>query len=224
MTRLIFARCVLLAVVLALLVPALVHRATGADGGSWGWPLEPTPRVVHTFDPPDGPYGTGHRGVDLAGDVGQPVHAIGAGTVAFVGTVAGQGVVVVDHGRLRSTYEPVTGLVAQGEDVAAGEPIGTLQLVHSHCLPDPCLHLGVKLGATYIDPLGLLPRMAVRLKPLEGLESGDGGSARWSRSPREQQPRHEHAAARATPAASGALFGVRLGDGPADRRRGGVRW
>ena len=60
------------------------------------------------FDPPDVPWGAGHRGVDLGGQIGQPVHAALPGTVSFVGRVAGRGVVVVDHGATRTTYEPVT--------------------------------------------------------------------------------------------------------------------
>src|SRR3712207_6926505 len=33
------------------------------------WPLRPRPEVVRGFDPPDVRWGSGHRGVDLAGDV-----------------------------------------------------------------------------------------------------------------------------------------------------------
>ena len=139
----------------------------------WVWPLDPVPRVVRYFEPPDSPYGAGHRGIDLAGSLGWPVLAIGAGTVTFAGTIAGRGVVVVDHGALRSTYEPVLPGVSVGASVAAGQPIGTLELVHSHCLPDVCLHLGVRRGDAYLDPLPLLGPRPVHLKPLEG-----DGSAR----------------------------------------------
>lgn len=133
------------------------------------WPLDPVPHVVRAFRAPQSPYGPGHRGVDFAGDVGQQVVAIGDGTVAFAGSVAGRGVVVVDHGGLRSTYEPITPLVPKGARVKAGQPIGSLQLLHSHCAPDACLHLGVKRGGTYLDPLSLLGGRPVRLKPLDGL-------------------------------------------------------
>src|SRR3954454_18076551 len=36
------------------------------------WPLQPQPVVVHPFDPPSVSWGSGHRGVDLAGHLGQP--------------------------------------------------------------------------------------------------------------------------------------------------------
>lgn len=219
MTRLAFARCVLMAVTLALLVPAISHRALGADKTMWGWPLEPTPTVVHIFDPPDTPYGPGHRGIDLAGSIGQSVLAIGSGTVTFAGTVAGRGVVVVDHGRLSSTYQPVAARVAAGEVVAAGDRVGTLQLVRSHCLPAACLHLGVKAGETYLDPLTLMPDRRIRLQPLLGLGAGKGGST--AEDPREPQDQRVEPL---PPGASGAVFGLMLGDGLGDRPPGAARW
>ncbi len=165
------SRVLLLVIVLAVATCPGSSAAARADG--WVWPLDPLPRVVHPFEAPSSPYGPGHRGVDLAGTVGQPVLSIGAGTVSFAGSVAGRGVISIDHGALTSTYQPVTALVATGVTVDAGQPIGILQLVHSHCAPDGCLHLGVKRGARYLDPLSLLGSRPVRLKPLAGL-GGDG--------------------------------------------------
>lgn len=130
------------------------------------WPLQPQPPVVRGFDPPDSPYGAGHRGVDLLGVVGQPVRAALAGTVSFAGLLAGRGVVVVDHGATRTTYEPVTATVPVGTPVAAGAPVGTLALAGSHCFPRACLHWGWIEGATYLDPLRLVGAGPVRLLPL----------------------------------------------------------
>ena len=171
MSRRLLSRVLLLAMVLAM--AACPGAAAAARTGGWVWPLDPIPRVVHPFQAPSSPYGPGHRGVDLAGTVGQSVLAIGAGTVSFAGSVAGRGVIAVDHGALTSTYQPVTALVAAGATVRAGQPIGVLQLVHSHCAPDACLHLGVKRGDRYLDPLTLFGPRPVRLKPLTGL-GGDG--------------------------------------------------
>ena len=92
------------------------------------WPLRPEPDVVRGFDPPDSPYGAGHRGVDLAGGVGQRVHTALAGTVVFAGSIAGRGVVVVGHGATRTTYEPVIASVRLGTTLARGDPIGSLEL------------------------------------------------------------------------------------------------
>jgi len=130
------------------------------------WPLRPRPELIERFDPPDSPYGPGHRGVDLLGHVGQTVHASLAGTVTFAGMLAGRGVVVVDHGDTRTTYEPITAAVTVGTPVAAGAPIGTLDLALSHCLPRSCLHWGWIDDSTYLDPLRLVGAGPVRLLPL----------------------------------------------------------
>lgn len=133
------------------------------------WPLSPVPAVVAAFDPPDSTYGAGHRGVDLAGRAGQAVRAALPGTVTFAGSLAGRGVVVVDHGTTRTTYEPVTATAAIGATVARGAPVGVLQLPGSHCFPRACLHWGWIEGETYLDPLRLVGMGPVRLLPLGGL-------------------------------------------------------
>jgi len=132
------------------------------------WPLEPRPEVVRGFDPPDSPYGAGHRGVDLAGAPGRPVRAALGGRVTFAGRLAGKGVVVVDHGATRTTYEPVAASVSVGDRVAAGDRIGRLLVPGSHCFPAACLHWGWIRNAddVYLDPLRLVGAGPVRLLPL----------------------------------------------------------
>ena len=151
----------------ALLVHAAAPPASGADAERWAWPLRPQAEVVRSFEPPAGTYAAGHRGVDLAGTVGTQVMSVADGVVRFAGMVAGKGVVVVDHGAERSTYQPVAASVGRGETVAAGEVIGRLQLGGSHCWPEACLHLGRVAGELYLDPLALLGGGPVRLLPLD---------------------------------------------------------
>ena len=145
-----------------LLCPLLHAFATAAPMGStadderWIWPLDPQPEVVATFDPPEDPYGPGHRGIDLSGRIGQPVLAVADGRVRFAGMVAGRGVLVIEHGAERSTYEPVIAAVDAGDPVRAGQFVGRLELVSSHCWPAACLHLGRIEGETYLDPLEVL--------------------------------------------------------------------
>ncbi|GAA1767339.1 hypothetical protein GCM10009795_012220 [Nocardioides hankookensis] len=142
-------------------------RAAAADTDPVGvWPLAPAPSVERGFDPPDDPWGAGHRGVDLLGRPGQPVRSALPGRVSWVGVLAGRGVVVVDHGGTRTTYEPVDATVTLGLSVRAGQPIGTLDPVGSHCLPLACLHWGWIEGETYLDPLRLVGAGPVRLLPL----------------------------------------------------------
>jgi murein DD-endopeptidase MepM/ murein hydrolase activator NlpD len=122
---------------------------------------------MRPFEAPTDPYGPGHRGVDLGGTPGQPVHAAAAGAVVFAGQVAGRGVISVDHaGGLRTTYEPVTPAVTAGQQVAAGDVLGQLMPGHPGCTAAPaCLHWGVRRGVEYLDPLGLFGSGRVRLLP-----------------------------------------------------------
>jgi murein DD-endopeptidase MepM/ murein hydrolase activator NlpD len=156
------------ATVLASLVSLAAPVSAAPLSGHWQWPLTPRPVVVAGFRPPEQRWAPGHRGIDLLGAVGAPVSAVDAGTVSFAGVVAGRGVVVVDHGALRSTYEPVLAQVRRGDDVDAGQVVGTLEAVGSHCFPRVCLHLGARHGDEYVDPLTLLGPREVRLKPLGG--------------------------------------------------------
>jgi murein DD-endopeptidase MepM/ murein hydrolase activator NlpD len=88
------------------------------------------------------------------------------GRVSFASTLAGRGVVVVDHGATRTTYEPVAASVHVGDVLARGQPIGTLELASSHCLPAACLHWGWRRGDAYLDPLLLVGGGPVVLLPL----------------------------------------------------------
>lgn len=176
-------RSVLLALLVLLLTLGATGPPAGADTDPVGvWPLRPAPPAVEAgFDPPDSAWGAGHRGVDLLGRAGQRVLAALPGTVTFAGVLAGRGVVVVDHGGTRTTYEPVTAAVPVGEDVAAGDPVGHLELVGSHCWPRACLHWGWVRGETYLDPLRLVGGGPVRLLPLAGQPSSAAATplARW---------------------------------------------
>jgi murein DD-endopeptidase MepM/ murein hydrolase activator NlpD len=143
-------------------------ETTPAPARQGVWPLSPRPQVVRGFDPPATRWGAGHRGVDLLGHVGQPVHTSLGGTVTFAAPLAGRGVVVVDHGGVRTTYEPVSASVGVGDSVARGAVIGTLQRASSHCFPSACLHWGLLRGDAYLNPLTLVGAGPIRLLPLSG--------------------------------------------------------
>lgn len=154
--------------------PTLIGLLLGSLLWAWGPPLPALgagaavlPLVgpaVRAFDPPGQPWLAGHRGVDLLGTEGTAVAAAMAGRVAFAGSVAGRGVVVVLHGELRTTYLPVQPLVEVGAVVSAGTVIGLLRSGHG-CPGGLCLHWGLKRGEQYLDPLSLLGPAPVRLLP-----------------------------------------------------------
>ncbi|WP_222706397.1 peptidoglycan DD-metalloendopeptidase family protein [Aeromicrobium terrae] len=143
--------------VLALLI-VLVAPAASADETVWQWPLGDR-RVSGAFDLPDEPYAAGHRGIDLPGAVGGAVRAVAPGRVTFAGTIAGVGVVTVDHGGERSTYQPVRASVRRGDALEAGDLLGRLVGHGSHCA-SACLHLGRLRGKDYLDPLERLDHTA----------------------------------------------------------------
>jgi murein DD-endopeptidase MepM/ murein hydrolase activator NlpD len=131
------------------------QAATPAPAG-WSWPLAPRPAVLRPFDPPDKPWLSGHRGVDLgSASDGGPVTAPESGTVSFVGVVVDRPVITIDHGNgLRSSFEPVRSTLKKGASVAKGAVVGTL--LAGHCGPSPCVHWGVRRGGEYLNPLSFI--------------------------------------------------------------------
>lgn len=224
-------RLVLTTVLLVLIGP----HAAAYDEPAGVWPLHPEPSVVAGFDPPADPWGSGHRGVDLAGRSGQPVLAALAGTVTWAGPIAGKGVVTVTHGATRTTYEPVAATVSVGDRVGAGDRIGVLERPFSHCFPAACLHWGLLRGETYLDPLSLVGGGPVRLLPLWRAEpverlawdapasSGLPRVAEWS------VPRLPYAVWSSSDSATLPRWGppsrrFRRGGGPAGRPDAAGRW
>ena len=142
--------------------------ATSAGAGGWTWPV--VGPVIQAFDPPDTPYGSGHRGIDVAAEVGTTIVAPADGTVTFAGPIGGYLFVTIDHGGgLSSTYSWLSAkLVRKGDRVLQDQPIALTGWGHPGA-PIPHLHLGVKLDGAYVDPLSYLGPVSlasfVRLAP-----------------------------------------------------------
>lgn len=138
--------------------------------GTYAWPVRGP--VLRAFDPPATPYGSGHRGIDIGAPLDTPVRAAAAGVVAFAGPVAGALYVSVDHpDGVRTTYSWLGSVtVRAGDAVAREQVIGRSGPGHPGLDP-PHLHLGARIGTTYIDPMLLLERGSlvglVHLAPLE---------------------------------------------------------
>lgn len=176
------ARILVLAAMLSLLGPGGASPAMGADAsgggstaaevpealeGSLAWPV-PQATVLRAFAAPSMRWGAGHRGVDVAAAPGETVVAATSGTVTFAGTVVDRPVVTVRMEgvpwEVLVTVEPVVPLVAAGDVVAAGEPIGTLAGGHRPC--GACIHLGVRIDDAYANPMVLLGAERAVLLPL----------------------------------------------------------
>jgi murein DD-endopeptidase MepM/ murein hydrolase activator NlpD len=156
---------------LVLCAAAAIAAAPAASAsGSWTWPvLGP---VIRGYDPPDSPYGSGHRGIDIAAVVGTTVVSSAPGTVSFAGPVGGGLFVSVDHGAgVVSSYSFLSVVdVRKGDVVAEGAPVGRTGAGHPGMTPAH-LHFGVRVDGAYADPMSYLRPAGVasliRLAPLE---------------------------------------------------------
>jgi len=120
-------------------------------------------RVADPFRDPGCRWCAGNRGLEYDTGPGRSVQAGAGGAVSFAGSVAGTLYVVVEHpSGLRTTYGRLsTILVAHGDRVAAGTPVGRT---------GAGLFFGVRRGDTYLDPAAYLftEYFRPRLVPLWG--------------------------------------------------------
>jgi murein DD-endopeptidase MepM/ murein hydrolase activator NlpD len=136
--------------------------------------------VIRPYQPPQDPFGPGHRGIDIAAAFDSPLHAARDGVVAFAGWVGGSLFISIDHDDgVRTTYSWLSSVaVRKGDHVTTGQVIGTTG--HGH--PDidqPHLHFGARIGDTYIDPMLLLqPEDVAGLIHLAPMASS-GSAGRW---------------------------------------------
>lgn len=152
----------LVGVLLASLAAGLAVAATPSSSASAAAPrvaglwVRPVPGALAApFVAPRSRYGAGHRGADLVAPVGTPVRAANEGEVTFAGSVAGSLHVVVSHaGGLRTSYSFLASVaVRRGQHVARGQVVGTAGGgTGDHA---GVLHLGLRLGDTYLDPMVL---------------------------------------------------------------------
>jgi murein DD-endopeptidase MepM/ murein hydrolase activator NlpD len=156
-----------MAVAWAVLAPSAAGQARAA--GDWSWPVAGP--VIKGFDPPDTPFGSGHRGIDVAVSVGTPVHAAAAGVVTFAGPVGGRLFLTIDHGAgLESRYSFLSALVVRrGDAISEGQVVARSGTGHARDVV-PNLHFAVLVRDVYVDPFDYLGPVEVwrfiRLAPL----------------------------------------------------------
>jgi septal ring factor EnvC (AmiA/AmiB activator) len=120
--------------------------------GELDWPTAGAPRTRF------GTAGATANGVEISAPEGTPVHAIHEGRVAFAGTFAGFGnLVIVDHGAQNfSLYgHLLETAVSGGGRVERGQPLGTTgQLLSGQ----PGLYFELRIEGQAVDPLPWLKR------------------------------------------------------------------
>jgi murein DD-endopeptidase MepM/ murein hydrolase activator NlpD len=152
--------------------PSHIAAAVPASGATWRWPV--VGAIVHGYDPPETPFGAGHRGIDIAANVGATVVAPASGVVSFAGKVGGQRFVTIDHGsEILSTSSYVSEIIVhKGDVVSAGSPIALSGTGHPGSTLPAHLHFGIRVSGEYVDPMTFLAPASVvdliRLAPLEG--------------------------------------------------------
>ncbi|HEX5960688.1 MAG TPA: peptidoglycan DD-metalloendopeptidase family protein [Rhodanobacteraceae bacterium] len=122
-------------------------------GIAWRWPA--SGKVIGGFQAGSGGDGAG---IDIAGDLDEPVRAAAAGTVVYSGNgLIGYGeLVIIKHD---DTYLSAYGhnskrLVKEGERVAAGQEIA---LMGASGAPRVELHFEIRKNGKPVDPMGYLP-------------------------------------------------------------------
>lgn len=116
---------------------------------AWVWPAEG--KIVSTF-------GDGKRGIDIAGKLGQPVVAAGAGKVLYAGSgIRGYGnLVIVKHSNnLLSAYaHNKTIFVKEDQNVSKGQKIAEMGNSDSE---EVKLHFEIRHQGKPVDPTRFLP-------------------------------------------------------------------
>jgi lipoprotein NlpD len=116
---------------------------------SWRWP---------TAGEVAKPFGDGAKGVDIGGNLGQPVVAAAPGKVVYSGgALKGYGELIIikhDDVHLSAYGYNRRRLVGEGATVAAGQPIAELGIGPEQ---RPVLHFEIRRRGKPVDPGGYLP-------------------------------------------------------------------
>lgn len=146
-----------------------------------GWPLDSAASVTcgfgQKYSAADGSPST-HAGADLASSPGAGVCAPFAGTVNFVGRVPAPGgggatvlAVTVTTAEGNVTLLPLeSACVTKGQQVAENEEVGSLASEGDPSSSAPHLHVGLRKGDLYIDPMSVM-----RVAPAR--EGGDANAS-----------------------------------------------
>lgn len=120
------------------------------------WPV--TGRITSSFGEREDPVlgngdGEFHAGIDIAGDLGEPIHATADGVVVSAGVVNGYGrMVKIDHGHgVETWYGHMSGFaVTAGQQVVRGEVIGYIG--HSGRTTGNHVHYEVRIHNVAVNP------------------------------------------------------------------------
>jgi hypothetical protein len=147
-----------------LLLPVLLALQAGVPPAlAWTWPVDGPVLRPFDFDREHAYDGGQHRGIDIDAPTGTPVRAPAGGLVTFAGTVPVGGrtvTIATSDGYAVTLVHLGTAAVAKGSAVGEGEVVGTIGPSGEPEVPEPYVHLGIRVAADpegYVDPLAFLP-------------------------------------------------------------------
>ena len=142
--------------VVPVVIPPSATASSGPAGKSptgWGWPSSGV--LIGKFSS----NGSLNKGIDIAGDLGQPVLAASDGSVVYAGSgLRGYGeLIIIKHS---DTYVSAYGhnrrlLVREGQQVKAGQTIAEMGSTGTDRVK---LHFEIRRQGKPVDPLQFLPR------------------------------------------------------------------
>jgi len=154
-------------IVLTVLLIALAAPARASDQ-EWSPPVNGP--IVRGYEPPAGPFGPQHIGIDYGVPPGTPVRAAGDGVVVFAGLVGRSKSVAIEHpGARRTTYAYLRRIaVTAGKPVSRGDVLGFSGGTGPRHGPE-VVHFGYRVNGRPHDPALLFdrPRPRISLAPLD---------------------------------------------------------
>ena len=124
--------------------------------------LRPVPGVITSYygyrvNPVTGEYKL-HKGIDYAGNYGDPIKASKSGVVEYSGWISGYGnTIILGHGNGVQTLYPhaQTLNVSYGDTVSQGDIIATVGSTGNST--GPHLHFEIRIDGEAVDPLNYIP-------------------------------------------------------------------
>lgn len=116
--------------------------------GRFMWPTEG--KVIRSFD-------ASRKGIDIAGQPGQPIVSVGEGTVLYANNMRGFGnLVIIDHrdGLVSAYGHNKSILVKEGQAVTKGQRIADMGDTDAESVR---LHFEIRQLGKAVDPMGFLP-------------------------------------------------------------------
>lgn len=132
--------------------PAIVGKSTTFSNSQWIWPAHG--HIATRFLPDQG-----YKGINIAGQRGEKIHAAAGGVVAYAGSgIAGYGNLIIikhDNQYLTAYGNNARNLVTEGQRIKKGQMIAEMGMVERSYWG---VHFEIRKSGMPVNPLNYLPR------------------------------------------------------------------